>query len=107
MHNTKKNNDWAHNNFVDARNKENPCPEDLRYKHHLMWLLYPTDACETRMRAGNKYPASTIFGLLGGLLGGMQAIPNDWPNFKILGLKRCILSLMRSGRLADPAVCRS
>ena len=33
--NTKKNNEWAHNNFVawrDARNKENPenpCPEDL------------------------------------------------------------------------------
>ena len=89
--NTKNNNDWVHNNFMawwDARNKENPdnpCPDDLLYKQpfDVVALCYwiPRYACETRTRAGNKYPASTIFGLLGGLLRRMRAISDDCLNF--------------------------
>ena len=59
------------------------------------WL--PHYACETHMRARNKYPASIIFGLLGGLLRRMRAISELYlmiaQTLKILGLKRCIPSL--------------
>ena len=78
----------------DARNKENPdnpCPEDFLYKQPFdvvalsYWL--PHYACETRMRARNKYPASIIFGLLGGLLRRMRAISDDCPDTKDSRLK--------------------
>ena len=89
--NTKKNNQWAHNNFVawrDARNARNPdnlCPEDLLSKQPFdvealaYWL--PRYACETRTKAGKKYPASTILSLLGGLLREMRALSPECPNF--------------------------
>ena len=82
--NTKKNNDWARNNFIawrDARNAANPdnkCPEGLLYKVPFdvdalsYWL--PRYACETRTKAGKKYPASTILCLLGALLREMRSI---------------------------------
>ena len=89
--NTKKNDDWAYNNFVawrDARNREhpeNPCPEDLLYEQPFdvsalsYWLS--RYACETRTRVGKKYPASTVYCLLGGLLRRLRAVSQDCPNF--------------------------
>ena len=72
----------------DTRNKENPdnlCPEDLFYKQpfDVVALCYwlPRYACETRTRDGKKYPASTMFCLLGGLLSRMRAVSADCPNF--------------------------
>ena len=89
--NTKKNNDWARKNFIawrDARNAANPdnkCPEDLLYKvpFDIDALVYwlPRYVCETRTKAGNKYPASTLLCLLGGLLREMRSVSPDCPNF--------------------------
>ena len=89
--NTKKNNDWARKNFIawrDARNAANPnnkCPEDLLYKvpFDIDALVYwlPRYVCETRTKAGKKYPASTILCLLWGLLREMRSVSPDCPNF--------------------------
>ena len=88
--NTKKNNDWAYKNFVSWRNarnllnKENPCPEDLlEQPWDVVELSYwlPRYACETRTQDGKKYPAATVYSLLGGLLRRMRSVSLDCPNF--------------------------
>ena len=88
---TKKNNQWAYNNFItwrderNARNPDNRCPEDLLRKTPFdvvalaHWL--PRYACETRTKGKNKYPGSTILCLLGGLLREMRALSQACPNF--------------------------
>ena len=88
--NTIKNDNWAYNNFIawhDARNREhseNPCLEDL-YKQpfDVSALLYWLSryACETHTRVGEKYPTSTVYCLLGGLLRRMRAVSQDCPTF--------------------------
>ena len=74
-YNTKKNNDWAHKNFIawrDARNAakpDNKCPEGLLKKVPFdvdvlaYWL--PSYAPETRTKTGKKYPASPFCVYLG------------------------------------------
>ena len=37
--------------------------------------------CETRTKAGKKYPASTILCLLGGLLREIRSVSPDYPDF--------------------------
>ena len=87
----KRNDDWAVNNFcqwLTQRNKAHPdhlCPESLlekrpwSVKHLSFWLA--RYACETRSKVSAKYPASTVFALLAGLLRYMQRIDAECPNF--------------------------
>ena len=70
--NTRKNNDWAYNNFLAWREHRNmsfpddPCPIDLiespPWDTTAMAKWLPRYACETRNVSGGKYPnTSTIF----------------------------------------------
>lgn len=88
--NTKKNDDWASKNFGEwreCRNRAHPndiCPADLLQppwdvKTMAYWL--PRFACETRNKAGGRYPATTIISLLSGLLRRVRAVDPDAPNF--------------------------
>ena len=88
--NTKKNNDWAYKNFeawLESRNRAHPddqCSADLLqppWDPQAMAHWLPRFACETRNTAGCRYPASTIFSLLSGLLRRIRAIDPDCPNF--------------------------
>ena len=89
--NTRKNNSWAYNNFMlwrEERNlafPEDPCPSGLldtvpwNVEGLTHWLS--RYACETRNKSGSKYPASTVYSLLSGLLRHMRSVDPDCPNF--------------------------
>ena len=89
--NTIECNEWAYNNFqvwLENRNRSYPedqCPKNLL--HRLPWDPAAMShwlarfACETRTVAGEKYPATTVFSLLSGLLHRTRAIDPDCPNF--------------------------
>ena len=89
--NTKKNNDWAYNNFNswrEARNRAFPtdqCPLDLietpPWDCHALCYCLARFACETRNKEGKKYPATTVFSLLSALLRRMRGVDADCPNF--------------------------
>ena len=88
--NTKKNNDWAYNNFLswlDSRNRVNPddqCPTDLLelpWDVQAMARWLPRYVCETRNTSGGRYPSSTVIALLSGLLCRSRALDPYCPNF--------------------------
>ena len=99
--NTKKNNDWAFKNFqawLETRNRAYPdaqCPVDLLeppWDPQAMAYWLPRFACETRNTSGGRYPASTIFSLLSGLLRRIRAIDPNCPNFLDTKEAKCTLS---------------
>ena len=89
--NTKKNNNWAYNNFQswrENRNREFPdeqCPLDLiespPWDCSALSYWLARFGCETRNALGRKYPATTVFSLLSALLRQMRVIDADCPNF--------------------------
>ena len=89
-----KNNDWAVSNYRTCSkvHLDCICPEDFLEKRPwnseeiCFWLA--RYACETRSKNGSKYPASTVFALLAGLLRHMRAIDGSCPNVLDVGAER-------------------
>ena len=115
--NTKKNNDWAYSNFSAWREchntfPEDPCPTDLiespPWDTDAMAQYLAKYACETRNVSGGKYPATTIFSLLSGLLRRSRSIDPDFPNFLDTKDPRfrsmhCVIDIFESSEKASNA----